>query len=60
MYSAGYPCQILIKAAFSPQIFKKKPQVSNFMTVIQSGAQLFDADGRTEGKWKAKQAEQAR
>jgi hypothetical protein len=28
------------------------------MTLIQSGAQLFDADGRTEGKRKAKQAKQ--
>jgi hypothetical protein len=33
---------------FSRQIFKKNPQISNFIKIRPVGAELFHADGQTE------------
>jgi len=39
---------ILMKLEFFRQIFKKIPQISNFMKIHPVGAELFHADGRTD------------
>jgi len=38
-----------MKLDFSQQIFGKNPQISNFMKIRPVGAELFRADGRTDG-----------
>jgi len=47
--STRYSCQILMKFDFSRQIFENT-QISNFMTIRPVGAELFHADGRTDGQ----------
>jgi len=42
--SSRYYCPILMKFEFSQQIFKKNPQISNFMKICLLGFELFDAD----------------
>jgi len=47
--STGYSCQILMKLEFPRQIFDKysKP---NFIKICPVGAELFHADGRSDGQ----------
>ena len=46
---ACYGCQILIKLEFSRQIFEKYSNIK-FMTIHPVGAEMFHADGRTDGR----------
>jgi hypothetical protein len=49
MQSARYSSQILIKLEFSRQ-FSKNNQISNVMKIRPMEAELFHADGRTDGQ----------
>ena len=49
-----YSCRILIKLKFSRQIFEKKTQISTLIKIRPVEADLFHADGRTDGYDKAK------
>jgi hypothetical protein len=48
MWSIRYSCRILIKLEFSGHIFKKA-QIKFFTKIRQVGAELFHADGQTDG-----------
>jgi len=37
-----------MKLVFSQQIFRKSPQIFNFMKIRPVGAELFHADGRSD------------
>jgi hypothetical protein len=50
MYSARYSCQILKKLEYSRQIFEKNIPISNFTKFRPVGAELFHAEGRTDGQ----------
>jgi hypothetical protein len=43
-----YSCSIVMTLELSRQIFKKNPQILNFMKIYPVGAGLFHADGRTD------------
>ena len=46
---ALHSCPILMKLDFYRQI-SKNPQISNFMKIRAVGAELFHADGQTDGQ----------
>jgi hypothetical protein len=50
MYSVRYSCQVSIKFEFSEKDFRKIPQISNFVKIFSLEAELFHADGRTDGQ----------
>ena len=39
-----------MKLDFSRQVFEKKFQISNSIKISRVGAELFHADGRTDGR----------
>jgi hypothetical protein len=39
-----------MKREFSRELFEKKAQISNFMEILPAGADLFCAEGRTNGR----------
>jgi hypothetical protein len=47
--SVRYSCMSLIKPEFSRQIFEKSCQILNFMKILSMGAEVFRADGQTNG-----------
>jgi hypothetical protein len=49
MYCIRYSCQILMSLEFSRQIFENN-QIPNIMKLLAEGANLFQADGRTEDR----------
>jgi hypothetical protein len=50
--STRYSYQILMKFEFSRHILEST-QIPNFMTIRPVGAELFHADGRTDGQTNA-------
>ena len=51
-YSTCYSCQILMKLEFARQDFEKTSKISNFMKIRQVAAQLFHADGPSDGTYR--------
>jgi hypothetical protein len=47
MYSTSYSCAVLMNIEYFDR-YLKKSQISNFMKFSSVGADLFDADGRTD------------
>jgi len=49
MLSTRYSCNILMKLEYSPYICGKYKKKSYFVKIRPVGAELFHADGRTDG-----------
>ena len=45
-----YSCPVLIKLEFSRQIFARNPQIFDLINIRPVVAELFHADGRTDGR----------
>ena len=50
--STYYSCHMLIKLEFARQDFEKRSKTSNFMKLRQVAAELFHADGPTDGTYR--------
>jgi hypothetical protein len=44
-----HSCKVLMTIAIYQYIFRKKNQILNYMKILPLGAELCQADGRTEG-----------
>jgi hypothetical protein len=49
MWGTLHTCPILMKLEFSQQLFENT-QISNFIEIRPVGAELFHADGGTDGR----------